>query len=105
MKGEATVMIEWSWRVERAQSIAFGSWSGDRKISNGLRKLENLSVVEIGVEGRLPELVVQLSGSFWVHSFVTVEGQPEWCLFLNRNRWVDCAKGKLRLMTREPEIF
>lgn len=93
-------MIEWSWRVERAQSIAFGSWSGDLKIFNGLKKLENLSVVEVSIEGRLPELVVQLSGNFWLHSFVTVESQPEWCLFLDRNRWVDSANGRLRLTTQ-----
>jgi hypothetical protein len=95
-KGEATVMLEWSWRVERLRSIWFGSFSGDRKIKNGLAKLKGLKVLGVTVEGRLPELVIRLSGNTWVHSFNTVESQPEWCLFLPSGGWVDSHIGKLR---------
>ena len=31
-KGEATLMIEWSWRIERPKSILFGDFSSQRKI-------------------------------------------------------------------------
>lgn len=77
-------MIEWSWRVERQKSIFFGSWSTDRMIDNRLSKLRGQTVTSINIEGRLPELVIQLSEGFWVHSFATAEGQPEWCVFLDR---------------------
>ncbi len=93
--GDATLMIEWSWRIERPKSILFGSFSSQRKINNGLPKLEGLSVVEIAVCGRLPELVVQLTRGIWIHSFSTVEGQPQWCLFLPDGSWVYADRDKL----------
>jgi hypothetical protein len=84
-RGEAGIMLEWSWRIERPKSIYMGSWSGERKITNGLNKLQNSTIIDITTEGRLPELVIQLSGGYWVHSFSTFKGQPKWCLFLDYN--------------------
>jgi hypothetical protein len=81
--GQFGVMIEWTWRVERPKSILFGSWSTDRMIDNRLPKLRGHTVTSIEIKGRLPELVIQLSGGFWVHSFATAEGQPTWCVFLD----------------------
>jgi hypothetical protein len=98
--GEATVMIEWSWRVERPRSIAFGSWSTDRRMDFGISRLEGHRVEGIAVEGRLPELVVALSGGLWVHAFSTVEGQPQWTLFLADGSWVTVAGGGLVRNTR-----
>lgn len=104
-RGEAGVMLEWSWRVERPKSVLFGSWSGDKEITNKLLKLQHLVVVDITVEGRLPELVIQLSDGHWIHSFTTVDGQPQWCLFLSRDKssrqWVTSEIGKLVLSTEE----
>jgi hypothetical protein len=81
--GQFGVMIEWSWRVERQKAIFFGSWSTDRMIDNRLPKLRGRTVTSIEIEGRLPELVIRLSGGFWAHSFATAEGQPTWCVFLD----------------------
>ena len=91
-KGEAAVMLEWSWRVEKPKSVMFGSFSGERKIAHGLKSLVGRKVLDVGVEGRLPELVIRLSGGAWVHSFTTVEGHPEWTLFLPGN---DCLSSRL----------
>jgi hypothetical protein len=97
--GEYGVMIEWSWRVERSRSIYFGSWSTDKVIENRLAKLKDRTLEGIEVEGRLPELVIRLSGGLWVHSFATAESQPRWCLFLDRKRspveWLVSERGKL----------
>ncbi|MDQ3584756.1 MAG: hypothetical protein ACR2GW_03910 [Pyrinomonadaceae bacterium] len=99
LKGEATVMLEWSWRVEKQRSVFFGSFSGERKIGNGLQALVGRKIVDVVVEGRLPELVISLSGQVWVHSFTTVEGHPEWTLFLpDRN----CVSSRLGRIEREP---
>ena len=95
LRGEATVMIKWSWRVERPRSIAFGSWSTDRKMDFGIARLEGRRVEGITVEGRLPELVLALSGGRWVHAFSTVEGQPEWTLFLPDGSWLTVVGGGL----------
>lgn len=99
LHGQFSVMIEWSWRVERPASIYFGSWSTERIINNRLPKLEGRSIIAIEVEGRLPELVLQLSDGLWVHSFTTVESQPEWCVFLDRKQqpheWLISDRGKI----------
>jgi hypothetical protein len=94
-KGEATVMLEWSWRVEKPRSVMFGSFSGERKIAHGLKSLVGRKVLDVGVEGRLPELVIRLSGGAWVHSFTTVEGHPQWTLFLPVNACLSSRLGQL----------
>jgi hypothetical protein len=97
-EGQFGIMIDWSWRVERPRSIYFGSWSSDRIIDNRLNKLQGKTIIDLQVEGRLPELVVTLSGGLWVCSFATVEGQPEWCLFLNDRsprEWLGSEQGRL----------
>jgi len=95
LKGAATVMIEWSWRVERPRSIAFGSWSTDRRMDFGVARLQGRRVAGVTVEGRLPELVMALSGGVWVHAFSTVEGQPRWTVFLPDGSWLTVAGGLL----------
>ena len=95
LKGEATVMIQWSWRVERPRSIAFGSWSTDRRMDFGISRLTGHRVEGITVEGRIPELVITLSGGLWVHAFNTSEGQPEWTVFLPDESRLEVAAGRL----------
>jgi hypothetical protein len=95
LEGEGTVMIQWSWRVERPRSIAFGSWSTDRKMDHGIARLGGRDATGITVEGRLPELVVTLSGGLWVHAFSTVEGQPQWTVFLPDQSWITVSGGVL----------
>jgi hypothetical protein len=93
-------MIEWSWRVEGPRSIRFGSWSTDTKIDHGLPRLAGRRVRDVTLEGRIPELVVALSGGVWVHSFATVEPQPRWVLFLGDGDWCFCRRGRLERQTR-----
>lgn len=79
-KGELTVMIEWSWRVENIEEIIFGSFSEPSEFPAQLEKLEGLTLKGLSFQSRLPEVVLELSGSMWVCSFSTVEGDPEWAL-------------------------
>jgi hypothetical protein len=54
-RGKATVMLQWSWRVESARAIRLGSWSGERRITNGVRSLAtrfNASLSESSRWGR-----------------------------------------------------
>lgn len=102
--GQATVDLEIGWRVERIRSVYFGSSSGNKRISNCLNKLQGLEVVNVTVQGRLPEIVVQLSGDFWLQSFSTWEGQPDWALFSNENaetrNWIESKRGNIVLCTQ-----
>ena len=76
-------------------------------IDNRLPKLKGRTVTSINVEGRLPELIIQLSGGLWVHSFATEEGQPQWCVFLDRKQspssWLVTERRKLIKETAERE--
>ena len=94
-------MIEVGWRVERPRSITFGSDSGKTKIENGLAKLRERQVLKVTTTGRLPEIVIELSAGYWVHSFINWAGQPDWCLFFNEGMdsrsWISVRRGKLEL--------
>ena len=88
-------MVEWSWRVERQRSIAFGSWSSDRRIDAGIERLAGPRVTDVTIAGRLPELVIALSDRRWVHTFKTAEGGPAWAVFLRDGTWVTVEAGRL----------
>jgi hypothetical protein len=86
-------MIQWSWRVERARSIAFGSWSTERRMTNGVSRLIGRRVEAIDIVGRLPEILLQLSDGLWLQTFNTSDGQPEWTVFLPDASWVAVVAG------------
>jgi len=94
-RGEFGIMLEWSWRVERARSIEAGSWSTERRIDTAVARLRGPRVTAVSVTGRLPELVVGLSDGKWVHSFMTAEGQPAWTLFLPDGSWLTVERGRI----------
>ena len=88
-------MIEWSWRIEKARSIQSGSWSSERRITSTVRALKGRRILNVAVEGRLPELNLRLNTGIWVHSFATAEGQPQWAVFLRDGSWVTVERGRL----------
>jgi hypothetical protein len=90
-------MIEWSWRIERAQSIAVGSGSSERRLNAAIPRLIGPKVSEISVVGRLPELIMALSNGRWVHSFMTADGQPAWTVFLPDGSWLTVEGGRLSM--------
>ena len=98
LKGLASVMIEWGWRVERPRSIDFGSWSSDRRIDSGIRSLKRANVASVQLDGRLPELCLGLSGGRWLRSFMISDRQPNWVLFLPDGSWLRVTRG---VLTRE----
>ena len=95
LKGLASVMIEWGWRVERPRSVEFGSWSLDRRIDSGIRSLQRAKVESVQLDGRLPELSLGLSGGRWLRSFMISGGQPRWALFLPDGSWLCVQRGVL----------
>ena len=92
MKGEVSVMLHWSWRVESPGAIQFGSWSDDPRITRGVASLEGHTIVGVELEGRLPELLT-LNRKRWLHTFMTAEGQPEWSIRMHDNAWIGVIRG------------
>ena len=95
LRGEIGIMIQWSWRVERARSIQFGSWSTDGRIDGGIGGLAGPRVISVDCIARLPELVVGMSDGRWIQAFMTAEGQPAWTLFLRDGSWLTVDRGRL----------
>ena len=100
--GEVTFMLEWSWRVEGPRSIEFGSWSRNPRITRGVASLRGHTIVDVDVEGRIPELVLTLDGSRWLRTFMTYEGQPAWAVRLHDDSWLAVDRGRLIRQGRVP---
>jgi hypothetical protein len=80
-RGEISLMIEWSWRVEKARSIWFGAFSTQKKIDARLSQLVGHTIEVATLEGRLPEISLELSDELWFRSFMCEQGTQEWVIF------------------------
>jgi hypothetical protein len=87
-RGEYSLMIEWSWRIESTTSILCGSWSEEHLWAPTFDMLRNSAVVDVSLFGRLPEIVVAFAESRFVSSFMTAEGDPSWALLDQRGNAV-----------------
>jgi hypothetical protein len=83
-EGELTLMIEWSWRIERPQSILGGSWSSGGKWPGMFKQIVGATVESVEIFGRLPEISIGLSNGLHVVSFMTAEGQPQWTVLTRK---------------------
>ncbi|MBI3677894.1 MAG: hypothetical protein HY243_14895 [Proteobacteria bacterium] len=94
--GRFTLMIQWSWRIEKGHSIVCGSWSDDAMWPEVFEELQAATVAGASLFGRLREIEVELSNGLHVVSFSTVEGGPQWTLF-NRDQasWISVKAGAL----------
>ncbi|KAB1068489.1 hypothetical protein [Methylobacterium planeticum] len=96
--GEIGLMIEWSWRIEDARSIACGSWTDEGLWQSSFDRLVGGEVIDLTTFGRLPEVMLHLSGDLHVASFMTAEGDAEWSLFDRRGPiliTVGCRSGAI----------
>lgn len=86
LRGEITLMVEWSWRIEKTRSIVGGSWSSERRWPSMFKKLIGATVTEFELFGVLPEVMVTLSNGIRIISFMTAEGQPSWALITRQGQ-------------------
>jgi hypothetical protein len=93
MRGQMSVSITWSWRIEGPRSIKVGSWSTDAKIDRAIAALRGARISAVEIAGRLPELTLELDDGRAVRSFMTAEGQPQWAFFLRRDSWLEVERG------------
>ena len=95
-EGQFGFMVEFDWRVERERSIEFGSCSGLRKMDRGIESLRGERIAGVELIGDIPELKVSLSSGRRLVSFMTLEGQPAWVIFLNFHKsWLYVKRGCL----------
>jgi len=79
-RGQWTLMIEWSWRIEGKRKIWCGSWSDGQRWPKTFSLLKGAKVVSISLFGHLPEIALGLSNGLSVVSMMTAEGDPAWAL-------------------------
>ncbi len=89
-RGQWTLMIEWSWRIEGKRLIWCGSWSDGQRWPRAFSRLVGNKVASVSLVGRIPEIDVGLSNGVHVVSAMTAEGDPEWGLI---NREANLAVG------------
>lgn len=87
-RGQMSLMIEWSWRIEGRRRILCGSWGNEERWPKALSLLKHRRVVKAFLFGRLPEIALELDGGLSVVSFMTSEPDPAWVLFDRRGEQV-----------------
>jgi hypothetical protein len=101
--GEITLMIEWSWRVEKARSIMGGSCSSERRWPAIFKKLLGSVVTDVELVGVLSEVSLTLSNGMRVLSFMTTEGQPSWAIMTRKSELgtLSVKRGRLHVEAEE----
>ena len=94
LKGEMSLSVEWSWRIEGKNSILGGSFSEDDEISKTLNLLKGRRIIFIEYFSRLKEILVHLEGEIWLASFATEQGNPQWKAKNKAGEWLFVRKGK-----------
>jgi hypothetical protein len=84
--GEASIDIEWEWRVEDNKSIKYGSADDFRLIDKKIDELCGSKISEISLYGRIQELVVKLDNGLIIRTCTMSKGQPSWTIFINDER-------------------
>jgi len=101
-RGRFGFMLEWDWRVERHRSIEFGSASSDRKLSNRIASLVGEKIASVSLVGEVPELRITFESGRRVLTFMTVESQPAWVVFLDQHEsWIYVQRGCLYRSARQ----
>ncbi len=100
--GELTVMIEWSWRIERPKSILGGSWTSEKRWPGMFKKLKGSTVTNVEVYGHIPEVCVSFSNGLRITSFMTAEGQPEWAIISHKENIGNLCVKKGMLYVESP---
>lgn len=99
-RGEWTLMIEWSWRVEGKRKVWCGTFSDGERWPRAFSRLEGASVASVKLYGRLPEIDLGLSNGLHVLSMMTAEGDPAWKLSKQAEGSSTCihvVSGRLRI--------
>jgi hypothetical protein len=79
-RGQWTLKIEWSWRIEGKKKIWCGSWSDGQRWPRAFSRLQGATVASVSLFGHLPEIILRLSNGLRVVSMMTAEGDPAWGL-------------------------
>jgi hypothetical protein len=92
-RGEWSLFIEWSWRIEGKRRIWCGSWDDGERWPRAFTRLQNGAVATVRLSGRLPEVDLALTNGLRLLSMMTANGDPAWVL----TKRVDGASQSIRV--------
>jgi len=84
-RGDWTLFVEWSWRIEGKRRIWCGSWSDGERWPRAFARLQGQTVTSLRLLGRLPEINLGLSNGLHLLSLMTIESDPGWALIARRD--------------------
>lgn len=77
VRGEFTIRVEWSWRIENLKEIVCGSWSEEALWEPAFDFIRRSQVTSLTLSGRMPEIHLTLSRDWHFVSVTTAEGKPQ----------------------------
>ena len=92
--GEFTIQPGFDWRVEANGMILFGSQNSTPEIESRIVSFHGASVQKISVEGAVPEMVIEFSTGYTLHSMTLFTGQPEWGIRLESQDYIFVKNGQ-----------
>lgn len=96
-ESEASFMLEWNWRLESDAGVIIGAMNSCPLVEAALSPRVGLRVRAVGLEGVLPELVVEFSDGTRLRSFAPIEGDElQWTVFLRDGSWLHYERGEIR---------
>ncbi len=93
--GEASIDIQWDWRIESDFKVVCGSYNSAPDIESHIGELLGMSIAVITTIGQPPELTVELSNGLRLRSMAMVTGDPQWAIKLKDGTWLSCVRGSL----------
>jgi hypothetical protein len=98
MSGEASIMMDWEWRVESGSSVLYGSSNTFLTLRRGLASLQGTRIEGVSLDGEVPELMVAFSNGHRLRSMVLSTSEPTWVLRLPAGGgWLSSESGILLL--------
>lgn len=76
--GEASICLEWDWRIENNGKILFGSSNNGTEIARGIKSLVGSNIEKIEIVGEIPELTIDFSNGYRIQTMAMVSGDPHW---------------------------
>jgi len=77
-KGEYAVEIDWDWRVEKGDTILFGSSNSRPEIDVNLSSLQSAVIRSLTLSGNVPELTIDFTDGRCLKSMVMFSAPPQW---------------------------
>lgn len=96
-RGEQTIAIEWSWRLQDQHSVLLGSWDDNNLIDQFPNTVIGETIGSLGLFTELNELDIKFKSTRRLLSFTTTFGDPQWYIRFKNNNYLAVEKSRFTL--------